>query len=75
MGWMTNLRILAYCRRFVKAQESIAQSLETLATITKQRWDEEHQVRAKSKVDFSTFDPVAASERYEEEQRILHGGL
>ena len=73
MGWTTNLRILAFCRRAVVALESISNSLRTLAHLREDEWAEAHAPRPKSDkpVTFASFDPAAASARWEEEQRIL----
>jgi hypothetical protein len=68
MGWMTNLRILGYCRRFVRAQESIAESLRTLAHLASEDWTERHAPKQQSKANIAYFDPRAASDRWERER-------
>jgi len=70
MSWFTNLRILAFCRRAVRAIESIAESQKTLAHLAESDWAARSAPKARNPADFSAFDPQVASKRWREEQSL-----
>jgi hypothetical protein len=69
MGWFQNLRVLAFCRRAVRALESIAESQRTQTQLLQDDWAEKHAPKRGGKADISYFDPDAASKRYEQSLR------
>jgi hypothetical protein len=72
MNWYASLRIIAFLRRGIVALESLAESQRTLAKLAEDDWAEKNvPKRVDRKVDIGTFDPQAASERWEEQQRFL----
>lgn len=72
MSWMTNLRILAFCRRAVRALESMAESQKTMARLMESEWSIKHAPAKAVPVSFSAFDHETASKRWEEEQSLKH---
>lgn len=73
MSWFANLRILAFCRRAVRALESIAESQRTLAQLAEDEWKFKHAPAKITQAAFSTFDHDQASTRWEEEQSLKRG--
>lgn len=68
MSWFTNLRILAFARRGVRALESLASSQSTLARIADSDWRKRNAPRLARKAEFATLDIMEVNKRYQLEQ-------
>lgn len=68
MSWFTNLRMLAFARRAVRALESLATSQSTLARIADDDWRKRNAPRLARKAEFATLDILEVNKRYRLEQ-------
>jgi hypothetical protein len=68
MSWFTNLRILAFVRRAVRALESLAESQRTLASLAQEEWNAKHAPKVIRRAVFSQLDQREANSRYRRQQ-------
>lgn len=68
MSWFTNLRMLAFVRRAVRAIESIAESQHLLARLADSEWRKRNAPRLARKAEFATLDIMEVNKRYRLEQ-------
>jgi hypothetical protein len=60
--------LAVYLRKISESQQIIAKSLETIAQIEKDKWEQQHAPRPKGKFTLGQMDVAAVNERYKKMQ-------
>jgi hypothetical protein len=63
-----NLRILAYLRRATRALESISGSLDVIAHVMEDEWNEKHAPKKPRVMEFGSFNQEEANKRWHKER-------
>jgi hypothetical protein len=67
VSWFTNLRILAFVRRGVRALEDIASSQRTLAQLAQDDWNARHAPRVPRRMEFGAMSQKRANAVYRQQ--------